>query len=160
MRTTLSGDGERELNGAAAFVFTCAGTADQIFTLVPATSTQFPGAYQLRNVNSGKCVSVGLDRSYMYSGEYDMYEFNLGGTFHYSDMAALICPRPFMVERGHDDGVGTDEMVSYEYAKVRYLYANRLKLADRTEIEYFPGGHMNNCKGTFAFLAKHLKKEN
>lgn len=46
-------------DGAAAFVFTCAGTADQIFTLVPATSTQFPGAYQLRNVNSGKCVSVG-----------------------------------------------------------------------------------------------------
>jgi hypothetical protein len=64
-----------------------------------------------------------------------------------------------MVERGHDDGVGTDEMVAYEYAKVRYLYANRLKIADRTEIEFFPGGHQINAKDTFAFLAKHLKWE-
>jgi len=104
----------------------------------------------------GKNVSVDLDRSYMWTGEYEMYEFDLGNTFNYAEMAYMIAPRPFMVERGHDDGVGTDEMVGYEYARVRYLYANRLKNADRTEIEFFPGGHMNNCKGTFAFLAKHL----
>jgi dienelactone hydrolase len=107
----------------------------------------------------GKCVSVDLDRSYMWTIEYDMYEFDLGNTFNYAEMAYLIAPRPFMVERGHDDGVGTDEMVAYEYAKVRYLYANRLKIGDRTEIEFFPGGHMINGKGTFAFLAKHLKWE-
>jgi hypothetical protein len=88
-----------------------------------------------------------------------MYEFDLGNTFNYAEMAYLIAPRPFMVERGHDDGVGTDEMVAYEYARVRYLYANRLKIADRTAIEFFPGGHMINGKGTFAFLAKHLKWE-
>ena len=107
----------------------------------------------------GKNVSVDLDRSYMWTREYEMYEFDLGNTFNYAEMAYLIAPRPFMVERGHDDGVGIDEMVAYEYARVRYLYANRLKIADRTEIEFFPGGHMNNCKGTFAFLAKHLKWE-
>jgi Ricin-type beta-trefoil lectin domain len=55
----LSISGGSGANGAAAFVFTCAGTADQIFTLVPATSTVFAGAYQLVNVNSGKCVAVG-----------------------------------------------------------------------------------------------------
>jgi hypothetical protein len=55
----LSISGGSGANGAAAFVFTCAGTADQIFTLVPATSTVFAGAYELMNVNSGKCVSVG-----------------------------------------------------------------------------------------------------
>ena len=71
----------------------------------------------------GKNVSVDLDRSYMWTVEYDMYEFDLGNTFNYAEMAYLIAPRPFMVERGHDDGVGTDEMVAYEYAKVRYLYA-------------------------------------
>jgi dienelactone hydrolase len=104
----------------------------------------------------GKCVSVDLDRSYMWTVEYDMYEFNLGHTFNYAEMATLIAPRPFMVERGHDDGVGTDEMVAYEYAKVRYLYANRLKIPDRTAIEFFVGGHQINAKETFAFLKKHL----
>ena len=63
----------------------------------------------------------------MFTGEYEMSEFDLGNTFNYAEMAALIAPRPFMVERGHDDGVGIDEWVAYEYAKVRRLYA-RLKL--------------------------------
>jgi dienelactone hydrolase len=104
----------------------------------------------------GKNVSVELDRSYMWTGEYDMYEFDLGHTFNYAEMAYLIAPRPFMVERGHDDGVGTDEMVAYEYAKVRYLYANRLKVPDRTAIEFFPGGHQIHAQGTFEFLKQHL----
>jgi cephalosporin-C deacetylase-like acetyl esterase len=104
----------------------------------------------------GKNVSVELDRSYVWTHEYEMCEFDLGNTFDYAEMAYLIAPRPFMVERGHDDGVGTDEMVAYEYAKVRYLYANRLKLADRTAIEFFPGGHQINARETFAFLEKHL----
>ncbi len=103
----------------------------------------------------GKNVSVDLDRSYMFSGEYEMYEFDLGNTFNYAEMAGLIAPRPFMVERGHDDPVGTDEMVAYEYAKVRRLYA-KLGLPDRTAIEFFPGGHRINGKGTFAFLKQHL----
>lgn len=107
----------------------------------------------------GKNVSVDLDRSYMWTREYEMYEFDLGNTFNYAEMAYLIAPRPFMVERGHDDGVGTDEMVSYEYAKVRYLYANRLKIPDRTEVEYQVGGHRIFGKATYAFLAKHLKWE-
>jgi dienelactone hydrolase len=106
----------------------------------------------------GKCVSVDLDRSYMWTGEYDMYEFDLGHTFNYAEMAYLIAPRPFMVERGHDDGVGTDEMVAYEYAKIRYLYANRLKIPDRTAIEFSPGGHQIFLKGTLAFLEQHLGK--
>jgi dienelactone hydrolase len=102
-----------------------------------------------------KNVSMDFRASYVFSGEYEMYEFNLGNTFNYAEMAGLIAPRPFMVERGHDDGVGIDEWVAYEYAKVRRLYS-RLGLADRTEIEFFPGGHMINGKATFAFLDRHL----
>jgi dienelactone hydrolase len=102
-----------------------------------------------------KNVSQDHTFSYMFTGEYEMYEFNLGNTFNYAEMAWLIAPRPFMVERGHDDGVGIDEWVAYEYAKVRRLYA-KLGLLDRTAIEFFPGGHMINGKGTFAFLDKHL----
>ena len=104
----------------------------------------------------GKNVSIDLDRSYMWTREYEMYEFDLGNTFNYAEMAYLIAPRPFMVERGHDDGVGTDEMVAYEFAKVRYLYANKLKIPERTTIEWFAGGHQVNAKETFAFLKKNL----
>ncbi len=104
----------------------------------------------------GKNVSVELPVSYMWTNEYDMYEFDMGNTFNYAEMAFLIAPRPFMVERGHDDGVGTDEMVAYEYAKIRYLYQNRLKIPDRTAIEFFAGGHEIRGKGTFEFLKTHL----
>jgi dienelactone hydrolase len=103
----------------------------------------------------GKNVSVDYRGSYMWSGEYEMPEFDLGTTFNYAEMAYLIAPRPFMVERGHDDGVGIDEMVAYEFAKVRYHYA-KLKLPERTEIEWFSGGHEIHGQGTFAFLKKHL----
>jgi hypothetical protein len=95
--------------------------------------------------------------SYMFTKEYDMLEFNLGHTYNYAEIANLIAPRPFMVERGHDDGVGIDEMIAYEFAKVRYLYENRLKIGDRTELEFFVGGHEIHGKGTFAFLDRHLK---
>jgi dienelactone hydrolase len=102
-----------------------------------------------------KNASVDYVNSYMFSGEYEMPEFNLGSTMVYAEMAALIAPRPFMVERGHDDGVGIDEWVAYEYAKVRRHYS-RLKLPERTTIEFFPGGHEIHSVGTFAFLQKHL----
>ncbi len=107
----------------------------------------------------GKIVSTELPMSYMFTKEYDMLEFNLGHTFNYAEMANLIAPRPFMVERGHDDGVGTDEMVAYEFAKVRYLYENKLKLPENVAIEWFVGGHEIHGKGTFEFLKNHLKKE-
>jgi hypothetical protein len=60
-----------------------------------------------------------------------------------------------MVERGHNDGVGLDEYVAFEYAKVRRLYA-QLGIPERTEIEFFQGGHEINLRGTLAFLQKHL----
>jgi dienelactone hydrolase len=103
-----------------------------------------------------KNATIDWRGSYMFSGEYEMPEFNLGHTFNYAEMAALIAPRPFMVERGHDDGVGQDEQVAYEYAKVRRLY-DKLRIGDRTAIEFFNGGHEIHSKGTFEFLDKHLK---
>ena len=90
-------------------------------------------------------------------GEYEIFEFDLGSTFNYAEMAALIAPRPFMVERGHFDGVAPDETVAYEFAKVVHLYDARLGMGDRCEIEFFVGPHTINGKGTFAFLHKHLK---
>ena len=95
--------------------------------------------------------------SYLFSGEYEMPEFNLGNTFNYAEMSWLICPRPFMVERGHHDGVAPDEWVAYEYARTYRHYALQ-GLEGRTEIETFNGPHTINGVGTFEFLRKHLKK--
>ena len=94
--------------------------------------------------------------SYVWHGEYEIFEWDLGGTFNYAEMGYLICPRPFMVERGHFDGVGVDEWVAYEYAKVRHMYAALLKIPGQTEIEWFDGPHKINAVKTFDFLHKHL----
>ncbi|MDA1016299.1 MAG: dienelactone hydrolase family protein [Planctomycetota bacterium] len=94
--------------------------------------------------------------SYVWTGEYEIFEFDLGSTFNYAEMAALICPRPFMVERGHFDGVGWDEWVAFEFAKVRHIYNARLHIPDRCEIEWFVGPHSINSTGTFEFLHRHL----
>jgi len=103
-----------------------------------------------------KNTSTRWPGSYIGTGEYEIFEFDLGNTFNYSEMAGLIAPRPFMVERGHRDGVGPDEWVAYEYAKVRLLYAD-LKIPERTAIEFFDGPHTIHGVGTFAFLHEHLK---
>jgi hypothetical protein len=102
-----------------------------------------------------KVAATDLPFSFMRTIEWEMPYWNLGHTFDYAEMASLMVPRPFMVERGHHDRVGRDAWVAHEYAKVRWLYA-QLGLADRTEIEFFQGGHSINGEGTFAFLAKHL----
>ena len=95
--------------------------------------------------------------SYVWTGEYEIFEFDLGSTFDYAEMAALIAPRPFMVERGHFDGVAPDEAVAHEFARVFHLYNARLHLGDRCEIEWFAGPHTIHGKGTFDFLHKHLR---
>ena len=95
-------------------------------------------------------------RSYINSGEYEIFEFDLGSTFNYAEMAALIAPRPFMVERGHFDGVADDWTVAYEFAKVRNLYAAKLRLGDRAEIEWFVGPHKIHGVATYDFLSRHL----
>ncbi len=94
--------------------------------------------------------------SFMRTIEWEMPYWNLGQTFDYAEMTYLMVPRPFMVERGHLDRVGLDSWVSHEYAKTRWLYA-QLGLADRTQIEFFQGGHSINGEGSFEFLHKHLK---
>jgi cephalosporin-C deacetylase-like acetyl esterase len=103
------------------------------------------------------CVSTELPISgYMHANEYEIWEWNLARHFNYGEMSALIAPRPFMVERGHDDGCGTDAMVNYEYAKVRRLYA-KLGLSGRTLIEHFDGPHTIHGVGTFEFLRRELR---
>lgn len=104
-----------------------------------------------------KTTSIDNGHSYMYLPEYEMYEFDFANKFNYSELAGLIAPRPFMVERGHQDQVGEDEWVAFEYAKVRKLYY-KLGIEEKTDIEFFDGPHEINGVGTFQFLDRHLKK--
>ena len=103
-----------------------------------------------------KTATVSSSYSYMFTGEYEMFEFDLGNTFNYGELAGLIFPRPFMVERGHRDGVAPDEWVAAEFAKVRRLY-DEAGLGDRATIEYFNGPHTIHGVGTFEFLRAQLK---
>ncbi len=93
--------------------------------------------------------------SYVFTGEYEIFEWNMGHVANYAELSYLMTPRPFMVERGHDDGVAPDEWVAWEFAKVKRHY-DKLAIGDRTEIEFFIGPHTINGQATYEFLHRHL----
>ena len=105
-----------------------------------------------------KNTSVTDHYSYLFTQEYDMLEFNFANVVNYAELATLMAPRPFMVERGQQDGVAPDEWVAYEFAKVRRFYS-QLGLSGLAEIEFFNGPHEIHGQGTFRFLKEHLGLE-
>ena len=102
-----------------------------------------------------KLATVDAPWSYMFTQEYEMGEYNLGGVANHAELARLMAPRPFMVERGHRDGVGVDEWIAFEYAKVQRFY-DEMGLGERARIEFFNGPHMIHGVGTVEFLKKYL----
>jgi dienelactone hydrolase len=102
-----------------------------------------------------KTSNLASEYSFPYRENFPQMEFNVGASFNYAELTGLIAPRPFMVERGHYDGVSPDEWVAYEFARTRWLYTH-LGIGDRTEIEFFPGIHEMRKEGAFRFLHKHL----
>lgn len=103
-----------------------------------------------------KMTSTRQDKNgFAYTIAYETTEFNLANTFNYAEMAALIAPRPFMVEHGYKDRVAPVEWAAAEYSRVARLYF-RLGIPERTAMEYFDGPHMIHGQGTFAFLHRFL----
>ncbi|HUQ95789.1 MAG TPA: hypothetical protein VM120_29190 [Bryobacteraceae bacterium] len=102
-----------------------------------------------------KVASLDAPFTYPFTGEYEIPEFNFAHMVNHAELASLIFPRPFYVERGHKDGVSNDEWVAYEYAKV-YRFYQQMGLKDRTAIEYFDGPHQIHGVGTYEFLKKTL----
>lgn len=125
---------------------------------IPALLTNYALSVNSGNFNEWVWKVASLDAPFVYplTPEYDIPEFNLAHLANYFELSTLIFPRPFMVERGHRDGVGWDEWVAYEYAKV-YRFYSQMGLKDRTTIEYFDGPHEIHGVGTFEFLKHHLK---
>ena len=61
-----------------------------------------------QEVPTGFSAQARSGHSYVWREEYEIFEFDLGSTFNYAEMPALIA-RPFMVERGPFDGIAPDE---------------------------------------------------
>lgn len=102
-----------------------------------------------------KLIHPDWSYSYLYAQEYEIYEFDLANIAGHAEMARMIAPRPFLVERGHRDGVGVDEWVAYEYAKVRRFYV-QAGLGERTGIAWFDGPHRIDGREAIPFLERWL----
>ncbi|MCC7155435.1 MAG: dienelactone hydrolase family protein [Bryobacterales bacterium] len=102
-----------------------------------------------------KLTSTEAVYSYMFTPEYEILEYNMAHLASHAELAMLLAPTPFMVERGHRDGVGADEWVAYEYAKVRRYYDEN-GWGGRTAIAYFNGPHRVDGAEALPFLRKWL----
>jgi dienelactone hydrolase len=71
-------------------------------------------------------------------------------------MIALICPRPLMIQSGEQDTVAPLEGARRGFPAARRYY-EKLKIADRIELNVHPGGHVFENEAIFRFFDKHLR---
>lgn len=103
-----------------------------------------------------RAIASSEDRcGYIFTGEYEVPEWNMAHLASHAELAMLMAPRPFMVEAGHRDGGQPTEWVAGEFGKVRRHY-DQLNIGDRTELEFFDGPHTIHARNTFDFLHRHL----
>ncbi|MFN0169996.1 MAG: dienelactone hydrolase family protein [Bryobacteraceae bacterium] len=105
-----------------------------------------------------RTVSNRFKTGYLAHMEYEIFEFNLGSTFNYGELAALICPRPFMAEIFHRDGPATESTWG-EFARVGLLYTN-LGIPERARLTYYSAWDSKKPyldRETFGFLHEYLK---
>lgn len=124
---------------------------------VPPLLPQFKAAVCAGDFNEWirKLVTLDYNFSYVFTVEYELLEWNLAWVASHAEMAQMMAPRPFMVERGHRDMVGDDEWVAFEYAKVRRFY-DEAGLGDRTAIAFFNGPHKIEGSAALEFLKRWL----
>jgi dienelactone hydrolase len=93
--------------------------------------------------------------SYMWHINREMYQWDILHRFGHAELAAMIAPRPFMVENGLMDAVSPFDWVQPEWAKVEARY-RRLGIPERAQIEHFPAGHMVWANQSYRFLDRWL----
>lgn len=81
-----------------------------------------------------------------------MGRFNL---FRDSDLIALICPRPLLIQAGTADGVDHREP-GKSLAPISAAYYEKLGLKDRFEHYVFDGKHEFHDASAWAFVERHL----
>lgn len=94
--------------------------------------------------------------AYVATDEEDKFLVNQLNEFSDSDIASLICPRPFFVEAGSRDPVIWLADAQAEFAKIREIY-EKLGMAECVEMEAFDGDHRINAEGALRFLDRWLK---
>lgn len=72
-----------------------------------------------------------------------------------SDVAALICPRPLLVQTGKRDGIAYWPMVLDEFETARQHY-QKLGLGNRAELDLRDCGHETHIESGLRFLKKWL----
>jgi hypothetical protein len=73
-----------------------------------------------------------------------------------SDVVSLICPRPLLVQTGKKDGIAWWPQVIEEFEASKDHY-NKLRIADRIEMDLHDGGHEIRAESGVAFLRKWLQ---
>jgi dienelactone hydrolase len=77
------------------------------------------------------------------------------GTFEHVDIAALIAPRPLLIESGTEDNIFPAKVAAEEHVRLAKVY-RALGAGDRTEIEVLDGGHAWHGLRAYPFLTTHL----
>lgn len=72
-----------------------------------------------------------------------------------SELVALICPRPLLIQAGRDDDAPHREM-GIKLAPISATYYQRLGLGDRFKFLVFPGGHEFDDASAWEFVKKYL----
>ena len=95
-------------------------------------------------------------RSFIETGDDDKFFWGQLNEFSDSDIASLICPRPFFVEAGTEDRVFWLEHVKEEFSQLQSIYAE-LGIEERVELGIFEGPHLIHGVESFAFLDRWLQ---
>jgi cephalosporin-C deacetylase-like acetyl esterase len=95
-------------------------------------------------------------KGYMPIRSECMYVWDELNTFNHSDLAAMICPRPFYIEHGVQHGPDWVKWSTSEHQHVEALY-QQLGIPDRERFDIFPGHHETGTEKAFEFLDKWLK---
>lgn len=110
------------------------------------------------NSRTEKMVVSGGDHytAYIDCPEEDKHYWGQLLEFSDSDIASLICPRPFMAEAGLQDKAAPGDMQAKEFAVVKDYY-ERLGIGERAETDVFDGGHEIHGTKSFECLDRWLK---
>ena len=100
-------------------------------------------------------VSDGEYVCFLDTDEHDKFVHGHHLEFSDSDLASLICPRPFLVEAGKGDSAVYWPMMLKEFAQVQEIYA-RLGVPERAEVDLHDLGHEINGGPSFDFLDRWL----
>lgn len=93
--------------------------------------------------------------SFLKRAEHHAYYWNQLGIFGDTELASLVCPRPFLVQHGQRDPIGWAPAIAEEFERSRRFW-DELGVGDRAEIHIFDGGHEVDTEQLVRWLGRHF----